>query len=63
MSQFTAAIQPVGRMSERNSTLSSSMPSGITMGPISAYGTRAYSACPPAYPPVRCEYPKAAAIG
>ena len=36
MSQFSAAIQPVGRMSDRNSTLSSSMPSGITIGPISA---------------------------
>src|SRR3954471_23572144 len=28
------------------------------MGPTSANGTRAYSAWPPAYPPVRWEYPK-----
>jgi hypothetical protein len=48
MSQFSAAIQPVGRMSERNNTLSSSMPSGTTIGPTSAKGTRANSAWPPA---------------
>ena len=47
MSAFSAAIQPVGRMSERNSTLSSSRWSGTTIGPTSEKGTRAYSACPP----------------
>ena len=47
MSAFSAPIQPVGRMSDRNSTLSSSSPSGITMGPVSENGTRTYSACPP----------------
>src|SRR6185436_11120953 len=45
-------------MSERNSTCSSVKPAGILIGPTSANGTRAYSACPPAKPPVRCEYPK-----
>ena len=35
MSQFSAAIQPVGRMSDRNRTFSSSSPSGMTMGPTS----------------------------
>src|SRR5690242_4681192 len=45
-------------MSDRNNTCSSVKPSGTLMGPTSANGTRAYSACPPAYPPSRCEYPK-----
>ena len=44
MSAFSAAIQPVGKMSDRNSTLSSSMPSGMTIGPTSLNGTRTYSA-------------------
>src|SRR4051794_13041354 len=34
------------------------MSGGITVGPISAYGTRTYSACPPSNPPAVCEYPK-----
>src|SRR3546814_8329787 len=42
ISQFSAAIQPVGRMSDRNSTLSSSTPSGTTIGPTSEKGTRTY---------------------
>ena len=52
---FSAAIHPVGRMSERNSTSSSSSPSGMTIGPTSEKGTRTYSAWPPGYPPVRWE--------
>ncbi|OMP13419.1 hypothetical protein COLO4_01719 [Corchorus olitorius] len=48
MSAFSAACQPVGRMSERNSTSSSSSPSGTTIGPTSENGTRTYSAWPPA---------------
>src|SRR5690242_13282904 len=44
-------------MSDRNRTFSSGMPSGIFSGPTSANGTRAYCACPPAYPPVKWEYP------
>ena len=35
---FSAAIQPVGRMSDRNSTCSSSRSSGTAMGPTSAIG-------------------------
>src|SRR5690348_4008878 len=58
MPQFSAAMYPVGRMSERNSTCSSRKPFSILRGPTSAKGTRAYSACPPANPPSRCEYPK-----
>ena len=48
MSAFAAAIQPVGRMSERNSTCSSeSASSSMTIGPTSEKGTRTYSAWPP----------------
>src|SRR4051812_46091486 len=57
MSHISAPIQPVGRMSDRKSTCSSERSDSIRMGPTSANGTRTYSACPPAYPPVRCEYP------
>ncbi|MNE47146.1 hypothetical protein D3C80_1415300 [compost metagenome] len=32
---FSAAIQPVGKMSDRKRTRSSSMPSGTTIGPKS----------------------------
>src|SRR4029450_2881336 len=46
-------------MSDRNSTCSSERPFSILSGPTSANGTRAYSACPPAKPPVRCEDPNA----
>ena len=35
-------------MSDRNSTCSSVRPAGTLIGPTSANGTRAYSACPPA---------------
>src|SRR3712207_2772977 len=45
-------------MSDKNSACSSDIPAGILIGPTSAKGTRAYSACPPAYPPNICEYPK-----
>lgn len=58
MSQFAAAIHPVGRMSVSSTTWSSVRSSGTLKGPTSAKGTRTYSACPPAYPPIRCEYPK-----
>ena len=51
ISQLSAAIQPVGRMSDRNSTWSSDSPSGTTSGPTLALGTRTNSAWPPAMPP------------
>ena len=35
MLAFSAAIQPVGKMSDRNSACSSSMPSGTLTGPKS----------------------------
>ena len=47
MSQATAACQPVGKMSPRNSTCSSLRLSGTFSGPQSANGTRTYSAWPP----------------
>ena len=55
--QFSAAMYPVGRMSDRNTTLSSGMPSGIFSTLASAHTTRRNWACPPAYPPVRWLYP------
>ena len=55
ISPISAAWYPVGRMSLRNRTSSSSMSSGIFVGPTSANGTRTYSACPPSKPPVVCE--------
>src|SRR3954454_6184636 len=48
-------------MSDRNRTSSSFNPFGTLIGPTSAKGTRAYCACPPAYPPYKCEYPNSAA--
>src|SRR5436853_7302605 len=57
MPQFSAAIHPVGKTSERKRICSSGTPSGILIGPTSANGTRAYCAWPPANPPVMCEYP------
>src|SRR3954462_6745338 len=57
MSQFSAAMYPVGKMSVRNRTFSSGRWSGTLRAPTSANGTRTYSACPPAYPPYMCEYP------
>ncbi len=54
-SAWSAACQPVGRMSVRNSIWSSVMPSGTTIGATSAIGTRTYSAWPPEKPPVICE--------
>jgi short-subunit dehydrogenase len=39
----------------RKRTCSSVRPCGTLIGPTSAYGTRRYSAWPPAYPPRRCE--------
>src|SRR5688500_4192353 len=45
-------------MSVRNNTWSSCRCSGTFKGPMSANGTRANSAWPPAYPPRMCEYPK-----
>ena len=48
MSHCTAACQPVGKMSPRNSTCSSERPfAGTLMCVLSAYGTRTYSAWPP----------------
>src|SRR5213080_2591926 len=44
-------------MSDKNSTCSSGRSGGTTSGPTTANGTRAYCACPPAYPPYMCEYP------
>ena len=44
---MSAPMYPVGKMSDRNSTDSSGSPSSILIGPTSAKGTRAYSACPP----------------
>src|SRR3954454_6581797 len=63
MSHMSAPMYPVGRMSDRNRTWSSLRSLSIFNGPMSANGTRAYSAWPPAYPPVRCEYPKIPAVG
>src|SRR5258705_5993719 len=57
MLQFSAPMYPVGKMSDRKTTFSSGNPSGIFSGPTSAQGTRAYCACPPAYPPIMCVYP------
>jgi hypothetical protein len=54
-------MYPVGKMSERNSTCSSSSPDSILIGPTSACGTRRYSACPPAKPPSMCENPNSPA--
>src|SRR4051812_26236465 len=62
MSHISAPMYPVGKMSDRNSTCSSVSPSGTLIGPTSANGTRAYSAWPPANPPVRWEYPKMPAV-
>src|SRR5204863_7370129 len=45
-------------MSDRKRTFSSERSVGTLIGPTSANGTRAYSACPPANPPSMCEYPK-----
>src|SRR4051794_15563044 len=61
MSQASAAMYPVGKMSVRNNTCSSLRPFSILSGPTSAYGTRTYSACPPANPPNKCEYPNSPA--
>ena len=58
---FSAAMYPVGKMSERNSTFSSGRSDSILIGPTSACGTRRYSACPPVYPPTRCENPNSPA--
>src|SRR3954447_8130914 len=52
MSHISAPMYPVGKMSERKSTDSSGTPFSILIGPTSANGTRAYSAWPPAKPPV-----------
>src|SRR5436190_12840136 len=49
-------------MSDRKRTLSSGRPSGTFSAPTSANGTRAYSAWPPANPPVMWEYPKMPAV-
>ena len=48
MSHWTAPCHPVGKMSDRNSSRSSGMPSGTLMWVESANGTRRYSAWPPA---------------
>ena len=55
MPHISAPMYPVGRMSDKNSTCSSARSFSIFNGPTSANGTRAYSDCPPAKPPVRCE--------
>jgi hypothetical protein len=47
MLQYSAAMYPVGKMSERNSTCSSVSESGTGSAPTSAYGTRTNSAWPP----------------
>ena len=46
--QKSAAMYPVGKMSDRNRTCSSLRFPGTLIGPTSAYGTRRYSAWPPA---------------
>ena len=43
----TPISKPVGRMSARNRTCSSDTPSGTMCTDVSAYGTRANSACTP----------------
>src|SRR5262245_19062124 len=48
-------------MSDRNNTCSSVKPFSILIGPTSAKGTRAYSACPPPNPPSRSEQPNSPA--
>ena len=58
MLHCSAAMYPVGSTSDRKSACSSVTSSGTFNGPKSANGTRAYSACPPAKPPVMCPYPK-----
>src|SRR5579884_2034695 len=58
ISQFSAAMYAVGKISDKNSTCSSVSESGTFSAPKSAKGTRTYSAWPPAYPPNKCEYPK-----
>jgi hypothetical protein len=50
-------MYPVGKMSDRNTTCSSGIPSGIFWAFTSAHRTRRYSACPPGMPPVRWLYP------
>src|SRR5436190_19924768 len=55
--QLSAAMYPVGKMSDRNNTCSSGRPDSIFSGPTSANGTRKYSACPPGNPPSMCEKP------
>src|ERR1700722_657134 len=54
---FSAAMYPVGKISDRKRTFSSGRSDSILNGPTSAYGTRKYSACPPAYPPSIWENP------
>jgi hypothetical protein len=61
MLQLSAAMYPVGKMSDRKRTCSSDSVEGTFKGPTSANGTRAYSAWPPATPPIMWEYPKSAA--
>ena len=48
MAHDSAAMYPVGKMSDRNSTCSSLRCAGTLIGPTSANGIRAYSAWPPA---------------
>ena len=62
MSHISAPMYAVGKMSDRNSTWSSLRSFSILIGPTSANGTRAYSAWPPAKPPVRWEYPNMPAL-
>lgn len=46
----------------RDKPFSSGTSSGISSRFASPIGTRTYSACPPAKPPVKCEYPNMPAV-
>ena len=49
------AFATLGRVDARLVVVGGDQPFSIFNGPTSAKGTRAYCACPPAYPPIMCE--------